>query len=130
MVNIFGVLVAAVAAFLLGFLWYGPLFGKTWMKLAGIKVKPKKNEMIYRSLGGLGTYLMMAFVLAMFLDYIKLVSFGHGLGVGFLVWLGFIGTISLGSFLWEKKPFKLWVLNNAYNLLSVLIMTGILMMVK
>lgn len=31
-----GVLVAAVAGFVVGGLWYGPLFGKAWMKERGI----------------------------------------------------------------------------------------------
>ncbi|MBT6774982.1 DUF1761 domain-containing protein [Candidatus Woesearchaeota archaeon] len=126
MVNYLAVLVAAVVAFLLGFIWYGPLFGKIWMKLSGMPdVKPKKKDMMLRSLGGLASYIVMAYVLARIFDLINVVALSEGLWVGFLAWLGFVGTITFGSFLWEKKPFNLWLLNNVYNLISLLIMAWI-----
>ena len=34
-INLAAVLAAALAAFVLGFLWHGPLFGKLWMRLMG-----------------------------------------------------------------------------------------------
>ena len=101
MVNYLAVLVAAVVAFLLGFIWYGPLFGKIWMKLSGMPdVKPKKKDMMLRSLGGLASYIVMAYVLARIFDLINVVALSEGLWVGFLAWLGFVGTITFGSFLW------------------------------
>ena len=126
MVNYLAVLVAAVVAFLLGFIWYRPLFGKIWMKLSGMPdVKPKKKDMMLRSLGGLASYIVMAYVLARIFDLINVVALSEGLWGGFLAWLGFVGTITFGSFLWEKKPFNLWLLNNVYNLISLLIMAWI-----
>ncbi|HLD39833.1 MAG TPA: DUF1761 family protein, partial [Candidatus Nanoarchaeia archaeon] len=35
MANYLAVLVAAIAAYVVGFLWYGPVFGKKWMALMG-----------------------------------------------------------------------------------------------
>jgi ABC-type phosphate/phosphonate transport system permease subunit len=35
-INIWGVLISAVVAFILGFLAHGPVAGKLWMKLANI----------------------------------------------------------------------------------------------
>ena len=34
-INWIAVLVAAVSAFMIGGIWYGPLFGKKWMELVG-----------------------------------------------------------------------------------------------
>lgn len=34
--NIWAILVAIVLQFVLGFLWYGPLFGKPWMEMVGL----------------------------------------------------------------------------------------------
>ena len=36
-INLKAVVVSAVAAFVIGFLFHGPLFGKLWMKLAKIQ---------------------------------------------------------------------------------------------
>lgn len=38
----------------------------------------------------------------------------------------FIAPVTLGVVLWEGKPWKLWVLNNGYQLLSLLVMGVIL----
>lgn len=46
-INMTGVLIAVVANFILGFLWYTPLFGKAWGKEMGfdMNVKPTGGEM-------------------------------------------------------------------------------------
>ena len=36
-----GILAAAVAGFVIGGLWYGPLFGKAWMAARGISPDDK-----------------------------------------------------------------------------------------
>lgn len=40
-VNYLAIVVSAVAAFAIGFIWHGPLFGKTWAKLCGIDMSPE-----------------------------------------------------------------------------------------
>ena len=46
--------------------------------------------------------------------------------VGFWNWLGFVAPVTLGSVLWEGKSPKLWVLNNGYYLVSLIVMGVIL----
>ncbi|MBK7711916.1 MAG: DUF1761 domain-containing protein [Bacteroidales bacterium] len=45
-VNILAILVAVVVNFFLGFIWYTPLFGKTWGKEMGYDpdMKPEKSN--------------------------------------------------------------------------------------
>ncbi len=54
-INLMAVLVAAVAAFILGFLFHGPVTGKLWMKLANIHPtgKEKFADMIPKMLWNL-----------------------------------------------------------------------------
>ena len=122
----------------LGFLWYGPLFGKLWMSLSGMTpeqiaaCKEKGGE------SGMGkSYalmfigsLIMAYVLGHALifasTYLHASGISAGLTAGFWNWLGFIAPVTLGSVLWEKKPWKLWILNNAYYLVLLSIMGVIL----
>ncbi|MDD5594505.1 MAG: DUF1761 domain-containing protein [Candidatus Margulisbacteria bacterium] len=123
-VNVWAVIVAGVVAWVIGALWYSQLLvGKQWMKLANLKdVKP--NPVIF--IVGLLTYIVMAYVLAHVLIAFNATSIAGGLIGGFWMWLGFVATITLGSVLYEQKPFMLWVLNNAYNLISFLVMGAIL----
>ncbi len=42
-INHFAVITAAVSMFVLGGLWYGPLFGKQWMSANGFSEDDLKN---------------------------------------------------------------------------------------
>ncbi len=125
---------AAFASMVIGFLWYGPIFGKKWMALSGITkeqiVASKKKGMAKQyALMFVGS-LIMAYVLAhafVFAStYMKVSGVMAGLSVGFWNWLGFIAPVTLGIVLWEGKPWKLWCLNNSYYLVSLLVMGSIL----
>jgi hypothetical protein len=133
-INYLAVLVAAVAAFILGWLWYGPLFGKPWVAL--MKITPeqmaegqKKGMAKPYTIMFIGT-LVMSFVLAHALvfaaAYMNVGGFSAGLQAGFWNWLGFIVPVMLGGVLWEGKPWKLWWINVGYYLVSLLVMGIIL----
>lgn len=129
-INYVAVVAAAVVSMILGFLWYGPLFGKTWMALMKIKPKDiqaaKKKGMEKTMALGFLTMLIMAYVLAHFVDYAAATTAAAGATVGALAWLGFVATVTAGSVLWEGKPTKLYALNNAYQLVSLAAMGAIL----
>lgn len=127
-VNLWAVLVAGLVSFALGGLWYSPaLFGKQWAKLSGMELKKDKDRG-WRLFMHLVAMIVMAFVLAKVMFYVGVVSVLGGILAGAGLWLGFISTVTIGSFLWEKKPFTLYLLNNAYYLLSMIIM-GIIIVV-
>jgi len=130
MVNYLAVIVAGLVAMALGAVWYSPaLFGKAWMKLNGMKMpgkKPDKKMMTRSYVLGLLSQLVKAYVLVYLMDMLGLVSITGGLMTAFWAWLGFIATISIGSVLWEGKSWGLWLLNNAYNLVALLLMGLIL----
>jgi hypothetical protein len=137
-VNYWAVLVAAVLSMVLGSLWYGPLFGKTWIRLMGWSksdVEKGRKEMngakMAKQYGiqAVGS-LFMAFVLAHALVFAKAYlheeGISAGLQTGFWNWLGFIAPVTLTSVLWEGKPWKLWLINNSYNLVTLMAM-GVLL---
>jgi len=128
-INYWAVLVAAIAATAIGMLWYGPLFGRQWMSMAGMTQKGMKNMKLKPAQSmtiGFVTTLLMAYVLAHFVAYAKPASWIEGLQTGLWIWLGFLATTMLGMVLWEGKPFKLYVLNTAYYLVSLAVMGAIL----
>lgn len=137
-INYPAVLGAAVASMVLGALWYGPLFGKLWIKLSGVG-----QEQIDRSKAtGMGKLYGMAFVGSLVMSYVlahalvfagaylNVQGISAGLTAGFWSWLGFVAPVTMGSVLWEGKPWKLWALNNSYQLLSLLAMGVILALWK
>ncbi len=133
-INYLAVLSAALLSMVVGFLWYGPLFGKQWMLLAGM-TKEKIDEM--KKKGMTNAYclmfvgsLIMAYVLSHAIIfatfYLKTSGISVGLMVGFWNWLGFIAPVTLASVLWDGKPWKLWILNNAYHVVTLMLMGMVL----
>jgi len=129
-INYLAVLVAVIISMVIGGFWYSPmLFGKQWAELMNLAPKDmldmKKRANASYAINFL-LLLLMAFVLAHFVDYAQATTFIEGVQVGFWVWLGFIATISLGSVLWESKPIQVYLINAGYQLVSLLLMGIIL----
>ena len=130
-VNYLAVLGAALSSIILGSLWYGPLFGKLWMKLSGHKPSdaPKdKMGMLYgiAAVGALVEAYVLSHSLVFASTYMNTSGLSAGLSAGFWMWLGFVATVTLGDVLWYGKSWSLWLLVNAYYLTSLLIMGAIL----
>jgi hypothetical protein len=74
-INLLAVLVAAIAMFVIGGLWFSPiLFGNLWMKLSGVTKKQiaeaKKNGMAGSYIGTFVALVVMSYILAHFIDYV------------------------------------------------------------
>ena len=130
-VNLWGVLGATIVSFIIGFLWYGPLFGKMWMKLskipAGDIAKAKKRGIAKPAiLNFIGTFVM-AYVFANLISLLGVSTVAQGAVLGFWIWLGFFAaTTLLGGVLWENKPWSLFVLNGLYWLITLKVMGALL----
>ncbi len=114
-INYLAVLVAAASAFALGGLWYSPvLFQKSWLAASGLTEAHAQSgnpAMIF----GLAFILALvaAFVFAMFLG--PRPSLVLGLGAGFSAGLCWVAASFGINYLFERKPFRLWLINGGYH---------------
>lgn len=125
------VLVAAIAHFVVGMLWYSPLlFGNVWMKLMNFTKKDMedgKKMMGLSMFGGLVTSVLIAGVMSYFLQMLgTMESISGAMWFGFMIWLGFNAPVSFGTVLWERKSFKLYLLGTTYWLVSFLVIPAVL----
>lgn len=133
-INWLAVLVAAVISMVLGYLWYGPLFGKAWMKETGVskKVMDKNMGMKYGILF-IGA-ILMAWVfdhaLVFAITFLGIGGVTGGLMGAFFNWLGFIAPVTAGIVLMEDRSFKLWLIQNGYYLATLMLMSVVLVMYK
>ncbi|MBZ5722491.1 MAG: DUF1761 domain-containing protein [Acidobacteriia bacterium] len=132
-INLWPVLVAAVATMVVGFLWYSPLlFARPWMLLMGYDPDDKaKVQEMQKSAGksyaiSFVASLVSAFVLAKIIDVTSVNTVLYGMKVGFAVWVGFVATVQLTEVLFAKKPTKLYFINTGYQLVCYLAMGAIL----
>jgi hypothetical protein len=120
-INWLAVLVAAVSTFLLGGLWYGPIFGRSWMAAAGMTEERARQGNMAKVFGlSFLLQLIAALVLAMFVGPESDAMFGllAGLSVG-LCW---VGTAFGVVYLFEQRPFGHWAVNAGYHVVSYTLM--------
>lgn len=131
-INLVAVTVAAVTAFVVGFLFHGPLFGKLWMKLANVHPtgNEKFSDMIPQMLWNLLVNFITAFVFAGILWMSSLsmgaISWQTGAFVGVWLWFGFIITTTSIEVIWMGRTIKLWLFEATASLVVMAMMGAIL----
>src|SRR5690349_6896943 len=122
-INLAAVLVAAVANFFVGYIWYTPLFAKAWAQANGfdMTVKPAgcviAKGMIMNVIGN----FFLAYVFAhnnmawSFVPGMSEMSMPAQLFNAVLfTWLGFYLPVDLNTVAWERKSWKLFAINTGY----------------
>jgi hypothetical protein len=133
-INLIGVVLAAVAAFILGFLFHGPVSGKLWMKLADIHPtgNEKLSDMVPQMLWNLLSNLVTAYVLAVIYLFVSTSPLSAGAGIstgivcGLLVWFGFLVTSSSIEVIWMGRKVKLWLFEAVCSLIVMIVMGAII----
>lgn len=102
--------VSLVAAFVIGSLWYGPLFGKAWMKLVNIK-NPDPSKMGRGIMIELLFTIVRVLTLGIAFTYIAPTTFlGHQLLACLFLWGA--GLAIIGSKVaWEGISWKLFFID-------------------
>ena len=128
MVDYLGVLVATIAAFAVGALWYGPLFGRQWRTLmnyaeghggtpAGGEGMPMKSAMT----GGFLATLVLVYVLAVLMHQFVITSAMQAVSFGFTIALGFVATTMANSVFYERRPWKLYLINVSHYVVAIIV---------
>lgn len=120
--NWLAILVAAVAFFAVGALWYQPkVMGARWMKAAGVDPsKASPNPGIF--VGTLIAYFLMAMVLAMIARGIGGSSFSNGLVLGLVTGVVFVGAQAWVNVTFEGRSMDLVLVNGGIGVFGHVIM--------
>lgn len=128
-IDYLAIVVAAVVAFAVGALWYGPLFGRRWAELMQVDFSknPVGNGNTRRAMAGsFVATLIMVFVLALFEGAIGVGTIGGGILLALWIWLGFVATIMSNMMWYERKPWQLYAINAAHYLVAIMVAAIIL----
>lgn len=129
--NIWAILVATLSTFVVGWLWYGPLFGKAWMSAVGISEEQLQEGNMAKIFGLAFIFeLIMAFNLAMFFygspEGAEMITAGSGAFYGFLTGFGWIFFALAVNSLYEQRSWKYIFINGGYWTVAFTIMGLIL----
>ena len=122
-----GVIFAALASFIFGWLFYSPvLFGNLWLKYSGISMAEAKKMHAQGMAGKMFIGFVASIVTAWFL-LMFMTDFGvSAWDITWKIWLGFlVSTTLIGGVLWENKRIELFFLNAIYWLLNIGIMAWV-----
>ena len=123
--NWWAILVATVAAFALGGLWYGPLFGKVWMALIG-KTEEELPTPPMPFVVSFFAALLTCVVMAALMRALGMQTLGGGLGMGLAVGVGFIAASTASDAAHSGTGLRLWTITAGYRVVLSLIMGAIL----
>jgi len=137
-INMMALLLAVVANFIFGAIWYMPLFGKAWATEMGFSMDdnyPKSSMikgMVFMVIGN----FLMAWVFAHNIAVWNPVTWGlppstmspsaNALMAAIFTWVGFYLPGDIGSITWERRSMKLFFINTVYKFLQLLIAAMIL----
>jgi hypothetical protein len=125
--NYAAVVVAAVAYWLLGALWFAVLFGKPWMALE--HMTEAQEQSMNPVLPYIITFvldLLIAFVLAQICAWRSATTAAKGASLGILLWIGFVGPVAFTTSMYEMRPMELFAINQFYSLAGLCLMGIIL----
>lgn len=115
--HVLSIVLAVVAPFVLGFLWYGPVFGKPWMKEIGHDPDDPQNT----SMGlTFGLAIVLTLVAVLIVDMFLLsegATMVQGLSHGLLLGVGVAAT-SLGiNYIFSQRSVRLYLIDAGYLVL-------------
>jgi surface polysaccharide O-acyltransferase-like enzyme len=132
-VNLWAVLISALATMVAGFLWYSPaLFAKPWTILMGYDPNDKaKLAEMQKSAGpsyamSFVASILSAFVLGKIIEVSNVNSALYGMEIGLAIWLGIVTTVQFTNALFSRQPFKLYLINTGYQAVCYLVTGAIL----
>ncbi len=130
LINWFSVLVTSLVGFVIGPLWFGPLFGNKWLELIGKTRDDFKDSSMWTMLFAFIFQFIMAACLAMFFygDPATTTAIGGGAGAfyGFLTGFGWVAMAFAVSALFELRSWGYIILHGCYWIIVFTLMGLIL----
>jgi len=119
------IVIAAVIEWLLGALWYGLVFRKSWMAMAGFSETNKPKNGAMTMVCSFIACVLLTFVIAHIVGWVGAVTFTIGAKIGIICWLGFMAPPLFTQHIAENRRANLFAINAAYWLLVMAIAGGL-----
>ena len=120
-INLWAVLVSAVASMVIGSIWFGPLFGKKFIHESGLdQMSPADQQAAKKAMWKSYIIQFIAslvsfYVLACFINYhFDEVTVGNSILVALLAWLGFVVPTKIGDTIWGGKWILFWLVTGSH----------------
>ena len=116
--NYLAIITAALFSMVLGFLWYGPLFSKMWMKELGISESDIDKKCAMKGyMISLVSALLNYITLAAFIFLANINGIIPGLLIGGAAGAFFIAASMASNYAYEGRSVRLFLINAGYRII-------------
>ena len=121
-----------LAAFMLGFAWYTALFGKAWQAETGITDEDAQSGMAITHGGALLMMIIISYGINTMINYHdpEAQTFVHGAFHGATMMAGMGIPLMVINYLYQKKSFKLMLIDGAYAVAFSALSGGVMAVLK
>lgn len=121
------ILLCVVVYFVIGMIWYGPLFSKQWASMNGITpemmASAPKDKMMRGMMTGMVASIVTGFVITVVLgrgmQLLDMSSPTYPLIIATILWLPFTALPFAQTYAYLQKPFKLLCIDAGYMLVAM-----------
>jgi hypothetical protein len=120
--SIVPVIVVTILNIFLGMLWYSPLLlGTMWAKAYKFDMK-KLKPTSWHYIGSIFISLITALIVSVLIYQFEIMTWLNGMLLGIYLWVGFIATTHFSGVIWAHKPLRVYFIDVAYHLVSLVMM--------
>ena len=123
--NWWAILTATVAAFALGYVWYGPAFGKAWLAALGKTeedIQPSPTPFVVSFVAALATCV----VVAALMSGLGMTGIADGAVLGLLTGIAFIAASMASDTAFCGRGWRLWAIQAGYRVTYSVLMGAII----
>jgi len=123
-------LVVAVLNMVVGFIWYGPLFSKLWMREVGLSEKEIGNGPGIGYLYTMVAAFIMGCVASFLVGLTGVTSVADGLVLGLLIGVGFVATSFATTYIFSMRSLKLYFIDVTYQVITIVLAGAVGVLVR
>ena len=120
-INHLAVLVCVILLHVIGFLWYGPLFGETWMGMVGLDMANMQDPGISLWIMNLVSVLAQVYMLAWVLAKLDVASGLRGAAIAFLLTFCLHHLPLMSGNMFAGEPYGLAWITGGFGLVGLTI---------
>ncbi len=124
------IIVGSIVMFIFGAIWFTFLFGKVWARLMGFNpdgdAEAKEMGMVKPLIMNFLCNVIVASVVYYIFPELLFVSFGEFLKIILVIWLGFSFPIYANAAIWERKSWKLVLINSVHGIISLTLLSAVI----
>ena len=117
----------------IGMLWYSSwVCGGYWLQQVQAlptQFQPRKDRFATAMIGSVVTAVIMACIMACFINRLHITSLASAFHFGWMTWLGFVATTTIQTVLFSNWPHRLYIINSAFNLVTMIAMSMVLVLI-